>query len=82
MDGPMAGHNTFNVTMVGDQLSGTGFYNNFVDNTGKVACPAPFALVLEDDLNVALVSYGATYGTACGDYDGDSARYYRKSAAQ
>jgi len=35
-------------------------------------CPAPFALILEDDTNVALVSYGQSIGTPCGDYTGDS----------
>lgn len=79
LDGPLAGHTTFNASAVGDMLSATGTYANFADDSGKVSCPAPFALVLEDDTNVALVTYGASYGTPCGDYTGDSARYYRKS---
>ena len=55
-------------------------YNNFADETGVLTCPTPFALILEDDTNVVLVSYAANFGTVCGDYDGDSARYYRQSA--
>jgi hypothetical protein len=39
-------------------------------------------LVFEDDTNVVLVTYGATFGTPCGDYTGDSARYYRQSALE
>jgi hypothetical protein len=42
MDGDLAGHNTFNVTSVGDYMSATGTYNNFADSTGDMACPAPF----------------------------------------
>ena len=78
MDGPMAGHQTFNVTSVGDLMSGTGTYANFLNTT--VWCTAPFAFILHDDTNVALITYGATFGSACGDYTGDSARYYRQSA--
>lgn len=80
LDGPLAGHTTFNVSAVGDMMSATGTYANFADDSGTKFCPAPFALILEDDTNVALVTYGASYGTPCGDYTGDSARYYRKSA--
>jgi hypothetical protein len=86
LDGPLAGLVTWNVTLVGDLMSGTGSYNNFasseLDDTdaAPLACPAPFSLIYEDDTNVVLVSYGATFGTACGDYTGDSARYYRQSA--
>jgi len=77
VDGPLAGKNTFNLTMVGDLLSGTGTYNNFADDSGNMACPAPFALILEVENNVALVTYGATFGTPCGDYVGDSAVFFR-----
>jgi hypothetical protein len=80
LDGTFAGHSTFNVTSVGDLMSGVGTYANFADTSGHKFCPAPFALVLQDDTNVALVSYGATFKTKCGDYTGDSARYYRTSA--
>jgi hypothetical protein len=72
LDGPLANHNTFNITMVGDLLSGTGTYNNFADDSGNVACPAPFGFILTFDTNVALVSYGATFNTPCGNYTGDS----------
>jgi len=78
LDGGLAGLTTFNVTMVGDLMSGTGTYANFADD--KTWCPAPFAMILEDDTNVALVTYGQSIGTPCGDYTGDSARYYRQSA--
>jgi len=77
LDGPLAGKNTFNITMVGDLLSGTGSYNNFADDSGSLACPAPFALILEVENDVALVTYGATFGTICGDYEGDSAVFFR-----
>lgn len=79
LSGPLTGKLTFNTTSVGDLMSSTGTYANFADDSGKVACPAPFAMILEDDTNVALISYGSTFGTACGDYVGDSARYYRES---
>ena len=82
MDGALAGHNTWNVSSVGDLMSACGTYNNFADDSGSLACPAPFSIIFEDDTNVVLVSYGATYGTACGDYTGDSARYYRQSALE
>lgn len=98
LDGPLAGLVTWNVTLVGDFMSGTGAYNNFASDAdarralsdsdldsdqvaaAPEACPAPFSLIYEDDTNVVLVSYGATFGTPCGDYTGDSARYYRQSA--
>jgi hypothetical protein len=79
VDGPFAGHTTFNVTSVGDLMSAVGEYRNFADSTGTKWCPAPFAMILEDDTNVALIAYGSTFGTVCGDYTGDSARYYRAS---
>ncbi|CAF1539662.1 unnamed protein product, partial [Didymodactylos carnosus] len=71
LDGALAGKNTWNASMVGDLMSATGTYNNFADDSGTL-----------DDTNVLLVTYGSTYGTVCGDYDGDSARYYRQSALQ
>lgn len=82
LDGALAGHNTWNVSSVGDLMSACGTYNNFADDSGSQACPAPFSIIFEDDTNVVLVSYGATYGSACGDYTGDSARYYRQSALE
>jgi len=79
LSGPLKGHRTFNVTATGDLMSGTGEYRNFASSSGTVWCPAPFAWSLHDDTNVALIVYGATFGTKCGDYTGDSARYYRYS---
>ena len=55
-----------------------GTYANFADETGMDFCPAPFSLILTFDTNVALVSYGPTYNTVCGNYTGDSAVYYRQ----
>jgi hypothetical protein len=59
-----------NVTLVGDGLSGTGFYNNWSEDL-KIACPTPFGLILSPDQNVIYVSYGqAPADQPCGAYEG------------
>ena len=65
------GVHTWNITLTGDSLSGTGFYANCEqsfaltfnimlcmagDDSGKRYCPAPFGLIMTPDPNVIYVS--------------------------
>jgi hypothetical protein len=77
LDGPLAGKITWNCTLCGDFMSGTGTYANFNDDM-SMWCPAPYSLILTADTNVILVAYGrTTQDNPCGFYAGDSATYYR-----
>ena len=53
--------------------------NNFNSDLSQ-ACPTPFGLILTADPNVINVAYGRAPATQpCGEYDGDSATYYRQA---